>query len=155
MTKIKYAALFLFIAANLSSAGTGGLTMKVTALDAVVKSRSKIVVKVSTTNTSDHTIIYHDTSRNCDYSVTVLTAAGTSAQETTTKRDLVCASDELRITGRNIVVTLKPGESNDDQLELTHLYVMSTPGEYAVHVERTFPNIGHVRSNTISVKVTA
>jgi len=153
MTKIKYSVLLMLIAANISSAGTGALSIKVTALDAIVKRGSRIMVRVTTTNTSDHEITYHDTSRDCDYSVTVLTGAGASALETESKRGLVCSSSELRITGKDIVVTLKPGESNDERLELTHLYDMSIPGEYTVNVERTFAGIGRLRSNSTKVKV--
>ena len=65
----------------------------------------------------------------------------------------MCSSSELRITGKDIVVTLKPGESNDERLELTHLYDVSIPGEYTVNVERTFAGIGRLRSNSTKVKV--
>jgi hypothetical protein len=153
MWKRRYAVLGLFIAAQVSLAGTGALSIKVTALDPIVTSGTKIIVKVTTTNHSNRSITYHDTQPDCDYSFTVLTETGTPARETDLKRTLACGG-EFKISGRDILVTLKPSESHDDELELTHLYDMSNPGEYSIQVERTFPEIGHFRSNTLSIKVT-
>lgn len=78
-------------------------------------------------------------------------STGTSAPETVLKKGLVCNGP--RITGRDFLITLKPGESDDENLELTHLYDMSAPGEYTVQIERTFPEIGQLRSNTVTIKI--
>ena len=112
------------------------------------------MIEVTIINQSDHSITYHNTRRACDYSIQVLASAGTPAPETSFKKRTECSSGGLRITGRDIVVTLKPGEADREQIEITELYDMSASGEYTVRVERTFPEIGHFRSNAVSVKVT-
>jgi hypothetical protein len=111
------------------------------------------MIQVTTTNDSTHEITYHNTNR-CDYSLKVTTKGGALAAETPVKKDLDCSSGKLKITGRDIVVTLKPGESHSEQIEITELYHMSVPGEYVVQVERTYADIGHFRSNSVSVTVT-
>ena len=86
----------------------------------------------------------------------MLTDTSSSAPETSFKKQMNehCNNGGgLRITGRNIVVTLKPGESDSEEILLTEWYDMSAPGEYTVQVERTFPEIGRFRSNTVSIKV--
>ena len=145
----------LFILLIVSNAGTNALSLKLTALDPEVKSGSKIVIEVSTTNQSKQTITYHNTSRFCDYSVTVQTSIGVPAEETSFKKQMDCSSGGgLKITGRDIVVTLNPRESDRERIELTELYNMSSIGKYSVHVDRTFPSIGHFSSNLVSVTVT-
>ena len=141
----------LLIASTVARAGN--LSLKVTALNASVKGGAKIMIRVTTSNESDHPITYHNTSRHCDYSVRVLTSAGALAPETPFKKQMDCSGGELRITGRNIVVTLKPGEFNSEEIEITELYEMTAPGEYSVQVERVFPEIGPFRSNVVNVKV--
>jgi len=152
---MRHVVCWLLIASTASVAGTGALSLKVTALDASVKGGAKIMIRVTTSNESDHPITYHNTSTYCDYSVKVLTSAGALAPETPFKKQMGdCSGGELRITGRNIVVTLKPGESNSEQIEITELYNMTASGEYSVQVERIFSDIGHFRSNAVSVRVT-
>ncbi|MFZ0321616.1 MAG: hypothetical protein WAL56_21000 [Candidatus Sulfotelmatobacter sp.] len=145
------------MAASLGAADTGVVSLKLTALNPVAKSGSGVGGQITVTNQSNRTITYHNTSRYCDYSVTVLANNGALAPETSFKKrmDKVidCSGSGLRITGRNILVTLKPGESDSEQIPITELYDMSTPGEYTVQIERTFPEMGHFRSNAVSVKV--
>lgn len=151
MRLIGHALLVLLIASN---AGTGALYLKVVALDPEVKSGSKIMIEVTTTNQSKQTITYHNTSRFCDYSVTVQTSTGVPAEETSFKKQMDCSGGGLKITGRDIVVTLNPGESDRERIELSELYNMSSTGKYSVQVGRTFPSIGHFSSNLVSVSVT-
>jgi hypothetical protein len=154
MRIIRYVISALLIASNVGIAGTGPLSLKVSALDPTVKGGSKIMIQVTTTNASNSEITYHNTNR-CDYSVKVLTSAAAPVPETPFKKQMACGGGgELRITGRDIVVTLKPGESNDERIELTELYNISAPGQYSVQVDRTFPQIGHFGSNVVSIKVT-
>ncbi len=152
MRLIRYALVVVLIASNASAGDTAALSLKLTALDYVVKSGSKIMIQVTTTNRSDHPITYHNTNR-CDYSVKVLSGNGAPAPETPFKKQLDCSGGELRTTGRDIVVTLKSGESDREQIEITELYNMSAPGDYIVQVERTFPEIGHFRSNAVNVRL--
>jgi hypothetical protein len=159
MRIVRYALLVLLIASGLGATDTSVLLLKLTPLNPVVKSGSGVGGQVTITNQSNHPITYHNTSRYCDYSVRVLTNTGAPAPETSFKKQMDkvvdCSGSGLRITGRNILVTLKPGESDSEQILITELYDMSAPGEYSVQVERTFPEIGHFRSNVASVKVSA
>jgi hypothetical protein len=155
MKIIRCGILALLIAFNAAGADTAALSLKVIALDPTAKSGSKITIEVTATNESSHEITYHNTSVVCDYSLTVLTSSSAPAPETSFKKQHRCVlGDGLRMTGRNIVVTLKPGESNSEQVAVTEQYDMTAPGEYSVQVERTFPEVGHFRSNTVIVKVT-
>lgn len=112
------------------------------------------MIRVSTTNDSDHRITYHNTQRNCDYSVKIATTSGARTPETPFKRQLNCGGGQLKITGRDIAVTLKPHESDEEEIEITELYDTSLPGAYTVQVERTFPGIGHFVSNSAKIDVT-
>lgn len=143
----------LLLASTARAAGAGDVSLKVTALNAFVKGGAKIMIRVATSNESDHPITYHNTSPYCDYSVRVLTSAGAMAPETPFKKQMDCSGGELRVTGRNIVVTLKPGEFNSEEIEITEVYDMKAPSEYTVQVERVFPEIGPFRSNVVNVKV--
>jgi hypothetical protein len=158
MQTVRYAFLILLIASALGAADTSVLSLKLTALTPEVKSGSGVGGQVTIRNQSNHPITYHNTSRYCDYSVTVMTNNGAPAPETSFKKrmDKVidCNGSGLRISGRNILVTLKPGESDSEQILITELYDMSAPGEYTVQVERTLPEIGHFRSNAVNVNVT-
>jgi hypothetical protein len=153
MRIIRYVILALLIASNVGVAGTSALSLKVTALDPTVKAGSKIMIQVTTTNGSTSAITYHNTNR-CDYAVKVLTSTGAPVPETPFKKQMMCGGGELRITGRDILVTLKPGESNDERIEITELYNMSAVGQYSVQVDRTFPQVGRFTSNVVSIKVT-
>lgn len=153
MRKLRYAVLGLFVVVNSGLAGTSSVVLHATALSPVVRGGSAISVQVMTVNNSGHAITYRNTAPDCDYSVKVWTSSGALATETAHKKSLVGCSGP-RITGRDFMVTLKPGESNDDRLEVSGLYDMSIPDKYSVQVGRAFPQIGQLRSNTVIVEVT-
>jgi|ERR1035438_1167713 hypothetical protein len=152
---IKAVILGMLFASQSVAAGTDALSLKLTALDNSVKAGGKIMVRATATNESDHLITFHNTSRDCDYTFRVLTNTDAPAPETEYKKQLKCSRDsgELEITGRNIIVPLKPGESSSEEVLITDLYNISAPGTYAVQVDRTFPEVGHFQSNVVTVKV--
>lgn len=152
MRLIRFAALGLFLIACVSLADSPTLSLKLTALEPNIKAGGNVIVRVTATNESNQTITYHNTSPFCNYSFKVLTGAGAPAPETNLKKHLIC-NGPLHITGRDIVITLKPGESDSEDLRLTELYDLSQPGEYSVQVTRIFPEIGAVTSNVASVNV--
>jgi hypothetical protein len=156
MPLIKVFILGMLFASPAIAAGADALSLKLTALDTGVKAGGKIMARVTTTNESDHPIIFHNISRDCDYSFRVLTNSKTPAQETEYKKHLGCnrGGDQLEITGRNIIVTLKPGESSSEDILVTDLYDMSIAGTYNLQVDRTFPGVGHFLSNVVAVNVT-
>jgi hypothetical protein len=153
---IKVFILGMFFASPVIAAGADTLSLKLTALDTSVKAGGKIMVRVTTTNESDHPITFHNISRDCDYSFRVLTNSKTPAPESEYKKQLRCnrVADQLEITGRNIIVTLKPGESSFEDILITDLYDMSVAGTYTLQVDRTFPGVGHFFSNVVTVNVT-
>lgn len=153
MRIVRLLVIGLFLALNASVAWAGGLSLKLTALDPDVKPGSKIMIRVTVTNVSNQLISFHDTRRDCDYSVTVLTNTGASAPETEHKKQLGCGSSDLEISGRDILVTLKPGESTREEIEITELYNLTEPGKYTIRVDRTFAGIGHFSSNVVTVNV--
>ena len=148
-----FTAFALWVALIATASDRGVLSLTVTAPLPKVRVGSNIVVQVATTNESNRVISYHNKNL-CDYSVTVRTKMGTSAPETRFKKQLNCGDGQLRVTGRNILVTLKPGESKSEDISITEMYDMSANGEYTVQVERTFPDIGHFTSNIAKVEVT-
>src|SRR5450631_4240843 len=133
---INAVVLGMLFASQTVAAGTGALSLKLTALDVGVKAGGRAMVRVTTTNESDHLITFHNTSRDCDYTFRVLTNTHAPATETEYKKQLVCSrgNGELEITDRNIIVILKPGESSSENNLITDLYDISAPGTYAVQV---------------------
>ena len=127
MRMIRLTALALMIVLNATASDRGALSLIDTAPVSKVKSGSIIVVQVATKNESSQVISYHNTNL-CDYSVTVRTVRGALAPETPFKKRLDCSGGQLRITGRNILITLKPGESDSEDVRVSELYEMSTPG---------------------------
>lgn len=153
MSTFESAILGLFIVLSASARDIGTLSFRLVAPAPIVKSGQHVMVQVITSNTSNHEITYHNTQPFCDYSFRVLTSSGASAPETAFKRQLQCSSGPLRITGRNIVVTLKPGESNDETINVSDLFDLSQAGNYSVQATRTYPGIGQFSSNMASVSV--
>ena len=154
MQIMRFAIVGLLIAMGVSFAESGHLSLKLTALDSQVKTGTRIMVRVTTTNNSDRPITYYNTNPGCDYSLRVLTAGGAPAPETPFKKQTSCDGGNLGITGRNIRVSLKPGESSSEDILITDLYDMSRPGEYTVQVDRAFPDIGRLTSNIAKISVT-
>ena len=109
---IRLTAMALLIVLNATASDRAVLALRLTA-PAKIKAGAKIVVEVATTNESNQVVSYHNTNL-CNYSVTVRTGSGAPPPETSLKKHLDCSSGEFAITGRNIVVTLKPGESKSE-----------------------------------------
>lgn len=61
MKNVGYTFLGLLIASSLSLAGTGTVLLKLTALDPVAKAGAKVMIRVTTSNQSEHVITYHET----------------------------------------------------------------------------------------------
>lgn len=153
MRMIKIAVLGLLAASCAGAVVTGDLSLNLTELAPGTRAGGKVMVRVTTLNESDHPITYRNTN-SCNYSFKVFTSAGTLAPETEQKKQVNCESKGgLEITGRDILMTLKPGESSGENITLTEWYDMSQPGEYSVQVDRTFPGVGHFSSNIVYVTV--
>jgi hypothetical protein len=110
------------------------------------------------TNTSSHEITLHERNRACDYSVDVRDEQGKSPPETPFKQNLQCSGEGFLLTGRNMIVVLKPQESYNDQISASELFSLTKPGEYTIQVSRKFLTTrnkkdGGVKSNKITVTV--
>ena len=131
------------------------LSLSVTAVEQTVRIGSEVRVKTKLTNTTKHTLNFYDTNRDCDYPVDVRDDRGNRAPETAYKRQLRCNG---RLTdARNILITLKPKQSTEDELVLTRLYDLNRPGNYLVQVWRQIPKEvgkGPIRSNTVTLTMT-
>ena len=152
--KVFMICVLLFTARYAGAANHPTLSLKLAALTPTVTGGAKVGVRVSAINESHHPVTYNNRNPYCDYLFTVRSSDGTSVAETDLKKQLNCGGDQLMITGRNIVITLKPGKSVYEDLPLTDEYDLSKPGQYSIKVERTFPGIGHFSSNVITVAVT-
>jgi hypothetical protein len=142
MKTIKYAVLGLLCACSAGAADIGSLSFKLAVLDPAVA--GSIEVRVTTTNESDHPITYYNTNL-CNYSFKIVTATGTVVPETEERKRLNCGSQGgIEISGRRILVTLKPGESSSEDLRLPNYNDISQPGEYSVRLS------GHSVTSAIS-----
>jgi hypothetical protein len=126
------------------------LSIEATAPQGEIKAGSQVVVHLKISNNSNSVVTYVDRQRDCDYKVDVLTSLGTPARPTPSNKDLKCNGPS---SGRKIVVTLNPGETQEDDIELTHLFNMEQPGSYSATISRKYPGVGNVTSNTVSVNI--
>jgi len=146
----------LSLVALASGANGAPFALSITGPRASVKSGAEIRVHVTLTNTSDREITIFDTNRDCDYQAEVVDEAGQPAIETEYRRTLKCEGPS--VISRNVLITLKPGETREDELVISDLYDMRRPGHYAVHVSRKIPKDlgqGTARSNGITIVVEA
>ena len=97
-----------------------------------------------------------DTRRDCDYPAQVTYADGKPAPLTNYGQQLNCSAAS-GIIGRNIQVTLKPGESRRDEIMVSNVIDMTEPGKYLVEIWREIPKkLGPnpVKSNAITITIT-
>jgi len=163
MRTIIIAVFGLLCAARPTLAEAPTIAIRLAAREPNGKAGQAMVVRVTTVNESDHPISYENTSPYCNYRFKVLTAAGAPAPQSDLQQRMTdCSGGHLPpggvwvpgTTGRDIFVTLKPGESGSEDLNIAEVYDLSQPGNYTVQVDRTFPGIGHFTSNVITVTVT-
>jgi hypothetical protein len=106
------------------------------------------------TNISNREITLHMVNQ-CDYSMDVHDEHGKFRPETLFKQNLDC-SHPGSLTGRNMIIVLKPQESTSEEVSASELFDMTNPGEYTVRVSRNVSvskKDGVVKSNKIVVSV--
>ena len=151
----RLAILGFLIVLQAAAADPTALSVKLDILNPTVKLGEKIRFRVTITNVSSEPVTFHETNSYCNYPLKVLDNAGKAAPPTDFMKQQGCDFADARTTGRNITVTLKPGESHvDSDMEVTEVCVISEPGEYTVEVDRKFPGIGLVKSNVATVTIT-
>jgi hypothetical protein len=152
---MKIASVVIGFSLALTANAQAKLSLGLSALTPNTSVGQGVVVRVTVTNSSDRAQTYHNTSRDCDYLFTVTDSSRTPVPETDQRKNSNCDSDGLKVimTGRNITVTLKPGESDSEDIRLSDLFLITVPGTYTVQVSRKFPAIGTFQSNKITVTV--
>ena len=110
-------------------------------------------------NNSERVLHFALTNPAFDYRTTVRDSRGKPVPETETYRKM---RERLRnplgvaVTTYNVLVELKPHESQSDTIEISYLYSLSQPGEYTVRLERDLPpeiGVGVAASNTVKITV--
>jgi hypothetical protein len=120
-----------------------------------LKRGSEVRVDLTLTNNSNRAITIELTSPFCDYAVEVRDSAGNMVPDTEEKSKTDCANRGS--TGMDVIVQLKPHESQKDTIPVSAFSDMSKPGKYSVKVMWKAPKefAGMVvKSNTITVTVT-
>lgn len=147
--------LLVFLGAMTPSPPKEVLSLSISPTMQTVKTGSQVRVEAKLTNVANDPVSFSDTIPDCDLTVTITDAKGESPPETSYKRGLKCGG---RLTAsRNILVTLKPGESRKEEIVITRLYQLERPGSYFVQAQRqppTDPSASYVKSNTVTVTVT-
>jgi hypothetical protein len=115
---------------------------------------SGVQITSTIANISNREITLHMVNQ-CDYSMDVRDEHGKLRPETLFKQNLDC-SHPGSLTGRNIVIVLRPQESTSEEVRVSELFDMTNPGEYTVRVSRNVSvskKDGVVKSNKIVVSV--
>ena len=150
----------LFLGCSLLLMGSGvahssPVRVTLTAPETEVKAGSEVSVEVTLTNISNRIVTLELTSPFCDYDVEVRESAGNLAPDTEVKKATDCAHREM--TGRHIIVQLRPHESEKESIPVSAFSDMSMPGKYTVTVTWKAPKeLGNlaVKSNAVTVTVT-
>lgn len=148
VSRLRILEILLLLTA-VAVAERGALFLEASTPEATVKLGNRIIVHVRITNRSNSVVAFNDQRRDCDYKVAISSSSGIAVSETTFAKSLNCTG-EFHITGRNIQISLKPGECHEEDIELTHLYEINAPGDYSVQISRTFSQIGTFTSNLVN-----
>lgn len=144
---------FLF-GTNLPQGTNQPLSLSISGPQQAVKIGSEIKVRTNLTNVTNHVITLHDRVPACDYPLEVRDESGNLAPETDYRRHLNCNARFNE--SRNILVTLKPHESREDEIIINQLFQLNSPGNYSVQVSRKIPKeLGSepIKSNTLTITV--
>lgn len=115
-------------------------------------------VLVTMINNTNRTVHYSLRNPAFDYEMDVRDASGTPVPETEWFHKLKqgTESGQIRlIEGRNILVTLKPGETGQDTVELSSYYDLGKTGEYSLVIKRKFPDVDTnvIESNRLDLSI--
>jgi hypothetical protein len=153
--RIPSVGILLLAAVVTAAKGNGGpFALIITGPQSQIRSGSPVPVRITLTNISDREITFSDTNRECDYKIEVIDQSSRTVPETAHKRELVC--DGPLVLNRNVLVSLKPGQSTRDEIIVSNLYQMAAPGRYTVMVMRKVPKDmgqGRVTSNSVTITI--
>lgn len=123
------------------------------------KTGAPVFLLVITVNNTNRTVHYSLRNPAFDYEMEVRDASGTPVPETEWFHKLKqgTESGQIRLveSGRNILVTLNPGETGQDTVELSSYYDLRKAGEYSVTVKRKFPDVDTdaIESNRLDLSI--
>lgn len=150
-------AVLLSLAAALAQPSQALLTLTITPAPTEIKTGSEVTVNLTLTNVSDRDVTLEFTSPLGDYVTEVRDSTGKLVPDTEFKRK---SSDphgiHLKMSGRDIITHLKPGEAWKDRIPVSLSSDMLQPGQYSVQVMWRAPKEfggGIVKSNTVTVTV--
>ena len=115
------------------------LSVVVSPSSQTVKSGAEVRLKVTLINTSSHQLSFFDRNPICDYPIKIQDSDGNQPPETAAKKQSHCEGAFRLTAGRNILITLKPGESFGDKITVSFYYSLQRPGTYTVQVCRHLP----------------
>lgn len=140
------------------------ITLNISAVQKSIKAGSSVQIRVNLKNISSHDIALVMEVKGRDCRVDVRDADGKLAPETKLGyvwNGHVASPDPSRVspqdlTGNLVYGTLKAGETQSWQMDVSKLYELKQPGRYTIQVERKDPENPSitVKSNTITVTVT-
>jgi hypothetical protein len=120
-----------------------------------VKLGTDVRISITVTNTSKEKVVFlkspGPTHAGNWYDIVVSNTSGRSITKTRVKRILDGGGN---VAGSNIALNLLPGDSVKEEAALNDLYELTTPGTYAVEVDRPFPDlhpVAKIKSNQISI----
>lgn len=150
--------IFCLFAATFLSAETGPpLLVAISPVFRTVKKGYDVRLNVTLTNLSKRKLTFFERNPICDYPMKVRDSDGNQPPETSAIQESRC-DDKLQLTqGRNILVTLKPGESYASEMNVSFCYDLRRTGTYTVQVFRQLPSEiskDDIPSNTATFVVT-
>ena len=116
-----------------------------------------IMLDVTITNTADRMITLELINDACDNVLDVRDESDTGVPDTPLMRQMGCSSTGYAITGRDMLIFLKPTESYKFEISVSQLKAISWPGKYTIQLSRALSQNDKetiVKSNKITISVT-
>ena len=123
------------------------------------KTGAPVVLLVTMVNNTNRIVHYSLRNPAFDCQIDVRDASGTPVGETEWFHKLKHGTErgQIRLSegGRNMLVTLNPGEAGQDTVELSSYYNLSKAGEYSVTVKRKLPDVDTdaIESNRLDLRI--
>lgn len=129
----------VFAATLLSADLKPALSVVISPLSQTVKSGADVRLNVTLTNTSGHELSFFDRNPACDYPIKIRDSSGNQPPEAAAQHQSHCDAKFLLTPGRNILITLKPGESSSEEITVSSYYDLRRADTYTVQVHRHLP----------------
>lgn len=137
------------------------LSLNISALQQTVRTGNAVIVKATMTNKSSHDVsIWMEIGAGRQFHIEVRDSTGNLVPDTEEgkKRNGHVDPSQLQPrdwNGSGACLTLKPGETSDQQVTVSTLYDMNRPGTYSIQLQKPDPEtLAPDKSNTVTVTVT-